>query len=563
VGRSDEEHLQVSRDAQPASGANPLTLAVMAGLWIATWANWPLWRALRDLPEMASARGLLFALGFCALIALLTTALLVLTAWRHTIKPAIALFVVAAALGAHFMGSYGIVIDPTMMTNVLQTNPRESLDLLNLRLLASVLVLAGLPLAWLWRMRVQRLGIVAQLGRNALALIAAALVIAALVFALFADLSSTMRNHKSLRYLINPLNSFFALGVLAYEANARPSGPPLTIGGDVRQLARSRGALPPLLVLVVGETARADHFSLNGYARVTNPALAPLAVTSFRDVSSCGTSTAASLPCMFSHLGKAKFEARERDSENLLDLVQRAGLAVLWLDNQAGCKGLCERVPNAFASDAVAGAPALPGALCEAGECLDEALLIGLDQRLAALPAERRARGVLLVLHQMGSHGPEYFKRSPPERKPFTPECTTNVLQQCEQPTLINAYDNSIAYTDHVLALTLAWLQRQTAHHDPALIYVSDHGESLGENNLYLHGLPYALAPREQTHVPLIAWFAPQTAAAGALDLNCVQRSRDAPLSHDHLFHSVMGMLGLRSSEYRAELDAFAACRRA
>ena len=548
-------------DRAPAAGRNPLTLAALAGLWIATLANWPLWRALRALPEMDSTRGMVFMLGFGLMVATLTMLLLVFAAWRHTIKPAIGLFVVSAALGAHFMGSYGVVIDPTMMTNVLQTNPRETLDLMSPRLLLSVLVLAGLPVLWLWRVPVQGIGVFAQLGRNVLALVVTVLVLVALVLALFADLSATMRNHKSLRYLINPVNSFYALGVLGFQAKARPGGPPQAIGSDVHVLARAAGAKPPLLVLVVGETARADHFSLNGYAVATNPELARLDVVSFRDVTSCGTNTAASLPCMFSHLGRVGYDARERDHENLLDLVQRAGMAVLWLDNQAGCKGLCERVPNAFAHDAVPGAPPLPTALCSDGDCLDEALLHGLDQRLAALPADQRARGVLLVLHQMGSHGPAYFKRSPPERKPFAPECNTNVLQQCDRQSLVNAYDNSIAYTDHVLALSVAWADRQSATHDPALLYVSDHGESLGENNLYLHGLPYAVAPREQTHVPMVVWFAPQTVADATLDVGCVQRGRDAALSHDHLFHSVLGLLGLRASEYRAELDAFAACR--
>jgi lipid A ethanolaminephosphotransferase len=562
VDRSGEEHLQVKRPPAPAGGFNPLTLAALASLWIATLANWPLWRALSALPEMGSMRGGLFIAGFGGMVAALMLALLAFAAWRHTIKPAIVLFVVSAALGAHFMGSYGVVIDPTMMTNVVQTNPRETLDLLSLRFFVSVLLLAGVPLLLLWWVPVQRLRLAAQLGRNAVAVLVSLLVLAALMFALFADLSATMRNHKSMRYLINPVNSFYALGAIAFERQARPSGPPQAIGADVRLLPRPAGAPPPLLLLVVGETARADHFALNGYARPTNPELARHNVISFRDVTSCGTNTAASLPCMFSALGRVGYQARERDQETLLDLAQHAGLAVLWLDNQAGCKGVCGRVPNAFARDVPAGAAPLPATLCADGDCLDEALLHGLDERLAALPAERRARGVLLVLHQMGSHGPAYYKRSPPDRKPFMPECSTNVLQQCEHDALLNAYDNSIAYTDHVLALAIEWLKRQGTTHEPALLYVSDHGESLGENNLYLHGLPYALAPREQTHVPMLVWLAPRATAGTTPEAACLGARRDTALTHDHLFHTVMGLLGLRSAEYRESLDAFAPCRR-
>ena len=544
-------------DTSRAHGWNPLTLAALAGLWIAALPNWPLWRALLALPETNTARGALFVIGFGLMISALTALLLTLLAWRPTIKPAIALLLLAAAFGAHFMGSYGVVIDTTMMINVLQTDPREVRDLLNLRLLGSLLLLAGLPLLLLWRAPVRGTGLLQQGLRNLLGIIALVLMLAALLFALFADLSATMRNHRTMRYLINPVNSLYALVDLGMKSQARPSGPPLPIGADARILPRTAGAKPPLLVLVVGETARADHFALNGYARPTNPALAALDVTSFRHVMSCGTNTAASLPCMFSALGKAGYESRDRDHENLLDLVQRAGMAVLWLDNQAGCKGLCERVPNAYARDAASGATPLPAALCDGDECLDEALLHGLDARLAALPEAARERGVLLVLHQMGSHGPAYFKRSPPGRKPFMPECTTNVLQQCEHQALINAYDNSIAYTDQVLAQIITWLKPQAARYDTTLLYLSDHGESLGENNLYLHGLPYAVAPVEQKHVPMVLWQGQQAPAQAA----CLAAQRDVTLTHDNLFHSALGLLGIRAAEYKQSLDAFAACR--
>ena len=544
-------------DSPHRNGWNPLTLALLAGVWIAALPNGPLWQALISLPETQSGRGAVFVAGFGAMIAALTALLLAFFAWRPTIKPAIALLLLAAAFGAHFMASYGVVIDTTMMTNVLQTDPREVRDLLSLRMVFSVLVLAGLPLLLLWRVPVRGLGVVRQAGRNLLGLAALVLVLAALLFSLFADLSATMRNHKAMRYLINPVNSLYALVDLGMKSHARPSGPPVAIGADARILPRSAGTKPPLLVLVIGETARADHFALNGYAQPTNPELAALGVTSFRNVMSCGTSTAASLPCMFSALGKKGFESRDRDHENLLDLVQRAGMAVLWIDNQAGCKSLCERVPSAYAHDPIPGVPALPPALCDGEDCLDEALLYGIDARVAALPAAAREHGVLIVMHQMGSHGPAYYKRSPPGRKPFQPECTTNVLQQCDNKALINAYDNSIAYTDHVLARTIAWLKQQQSGFDTSLLYLSDHGESLGEHNLYLHGLPYAVAPVEQKHVPMVLWLGPQT----NVQAGCVAGQRDASLTHDNLFHSTLGLLGIRAAEYKQDLDALTPCR--
>lgn len=533
----------------PRRAWNPASVALLVSLWLAGVANWPLWRSLLSLPENGNGHGLLFATGFVLMLAALHVVLLTLFAWPRGIKVVAAVLLVPAAAAAHFMGSYGVVIDPTMMTNVLQTNFTETRDLLNGRLALSLLLIAALPLAWLWRLPLQRLPWRAQLGRNLAAAGAALAVLLAVLFLLFADLSSAMRNHKSLRYQINPLASFYSAAALVRQAQATPRLPPQPIGLGATLAARDAGAKPPLLLLVVGETARSDHFSLNGYARPTNPALAGLGVVSFRDVTACGTSTAASLPCMFSHLGREGFEARSREHENLLDLAWRAGLAVLWIDNQAGCKGLCDRVPVVKAGEGA------PPALCSDGECLDEALLHGLDDRLSALAPERRARGVLLVMHQMGSHGPTYWRRSPASAKPFQPECETNALQQCDTQALINAYDNSIAYTDRVLAQAVGWLKTRRAEYDTTLLYVSDHGESLGEKGLYLHGLPYAVAPSEQTKVPMIAW------SASAPRLQCLAGERDRPLRHDHLFHSVAGELGIQAPEYRAELDLFAPCR--
>ncbi|MEO7939904.1 MAG: sulfatase-like hydrolase/transferase [Burkholderiaceae bacterium] len=315
-------------------------------------------------------------------------------------------------------------------------------------------------------------------------------------------------------------------------------------------------------MLVVGETARAANFSLGGYGRNTNPELARIAadgtaLTYYSAVRSCGTNTQASLPCMLSHLGKQAFESTRQPYENLLDVLQRAGLAVLWVDNQSGCKGLCDRVNHVDTFGQTT-----PG-LCADGACFDAVMLSGLDERIAALDAERRARGVVLVLHQMGSHGPAYFKRSPAEFKPFLPECTSNVLQDCARDQLVNAYDNTLVYTDHVLASLVGWLADKAAHgrQDTAMVYVSDHGESLGENNLYLHGLPYALAPETQTHVPMLSWVSPPMAQRLNLRPDCLRQHAAGPLSHDNLFHAMLGLADVQTSLYRKDMDWFAACR--
>ncbi|MBS4038816.1 MAG: sulfatase-like hydrolase/transferase, partial [Hydrogenophaga sp.] len=277
-------------------------------------------------------------------------------------------------------------------------------------------------------------------------------------------------------------------------------------------------------------------------------------LVNFPDVTSCGTNTQVSVPCMFSPLTREQGGDRPARHENLLDVLQRAGLAVLWLDNQSGCKGVCARVPSAR--------PAPDPALCDGDECLDEALVQGLDQRLAELDPARRARGTVLVLHTMGSHGPAYFKRSPADRKPFQPECTTVSLADCPTEALRNGYDNSIAYTDHVLGLTLRWLEAQarSGPFAPGLLYVSDHGESLGEGQVYLHGLPYAFAPAEQKRVPMVAWLSAPLQRASGVDPACLGSRAAGPVSHDHLFHSVLGLMGVQTAVRDDTLNLFRPC---
>jgi lipid A ethanolaminephosphotransferase len=527
-------------------------LAGVASLAMATAGNMALWRELQDLGLLQARGGWLLAGTLAGALAAILFALLSLLSWRGVLKPALVLVLLATALGGHFMWSYRVVIDSGMATNTLQTDWMEAKALLTPRL-ALVAVVAGLLPAWLaWRTPVGWRPWKQQALRNAGGAALGLLVAAALIFVSFQPLASSMRNHKQLRYLMNPLNSLYALGQTA-AGGKRAKGELVALGRDAR-LPVPRGDRPRLLVLVLGETGRAGNFGINGYQRDTTPELARQQAVSFRNAWSCGTSTAASVPCMFSHLGREAFADRERDSENLLDVLRHAGLAVLWIDNQpGGCKGVCDRVPTVNTSGLK------DPKLCAGGECHDEILLAGLDERIAALPKDQRDRGVVLVLHQMGSHGPAYAERAPAAYKRFLPECTSNHLPDCSKEQLVNAYDNTIAYTDHVLGSTISWLRARTDY-DGAMLYVADHGESLGENNLYLHGLPYALAPDVQKHVPWVTWLSPAFQQGTGLTMQCLHTRRDTRITHDNLFHSVLGLMGVATSAYQRPLDAYAGC---
>ncbi|MES2633767.1 MAG: phosphoethanolamine--lipid A transferase [Pseudomonadota bacterium] len=533
----------------------PAWVVAGASAWIATVANIPLWRAMDSLALLDKPAGWILAAALALMMAGCLAAIMSLAAWRATFKPVVIVLLAIAATGGYFMFAYNIVIDSAMLVNVLETNTHEAADLWSIWMPISILLVAGVPAWMVWVTPVHHAPWNRQLARNLGAAIAFLVLAVVAVMLAFQPLASSMRNHKQLRYMMNPMNSLYAAGVLATSPFRRGPMKLATLGTDA-VLAPSVTGKPPLMVLVLGETGRSGNFSINGYARNTTPELQALNVASSTNAWSCGTSTAASLPCMFSHLGQKGFLARTQDNENLLDVLRHAGLAVLWIDNQAGCKGVCDRV--ATVSTSAAPDPRL----CDKGECFDDVLLEGIDARIAALAPETRSRGVVLVLHQMGSHGPAYARRSPSHFKRFQPECQSSNLQECSREEVVNAYDNSIAYTDHFLASTIAWLKGQEQRWDTAMLYVADHGESLGENNLYLHGLPYALAPDVQKRVPWITWLSQGFESRSGVSIDCVKRARGDLITHDNYFHSVLGLLDVTTSAYDSSLNAYGVCRR-
>jgi len=504
-------------------------------------------------------------LGLAAFGVIVLAAMAVLVSvlvWPRWRKPMGVVLLMVAAANSYFMATYGVVMDPSMMVNTLQTDLREVRDLLSWSMLIVLVWGVVLPGVWWWRQPVQKWPalplMLRQLGFAALALVLMWVVI----WASFQDLASTMRNHKSLRYMVNPFNTVYA-GTRIVAGQAAQTGQPLQPIGEDALVVRSASAASaaPLIVLVVGETVRAANFGLAGYARDTTPQLRQLQdageLSYFSQVRSCGTNTQVSVPCMFSHLGREAYGQSKQPFENLLDVLQRAGMRVLWLDNQSGCKGVCDRVAHANTRELK------DPVLCPQGECFDEIMLHVLPERLAELErgslSGPPAAGTVVVLHQMGNHGPAYFKRTPDNMKPYQPECRSQVLQDCPAQDIVNAYDNAVRYTDHFLAQTVRWLKTQKR--PSALLYVSDHGESLGEKGLYLHGMPYMMAPQEQTHVPMALWLSKSLQTQRGWDGACLQKQAAQALSHDHYFHSVLSLAQVKTRWQKTELDFFAACK--
>ena len=250
---------------------HPAWVAVLSSVWLASVGNIALWQQVHQLPEVAGFRGLAFAVGFGAIIAAAISLILSSLNWRGVLKPVLTVFFLSAASGAYFMVSYGIVIDSTMITNVVQTDTKEAMDLLNWRMLISLVLLGILPTWAVWKTPLKPLRFSQAVISNTLTSVASLIVIVAALLAIFQDFSSIMRNHTQLRYLVNPLNSYYAIGMVAAKPFQRDNKTLLPIGRDAQLAAQKANDKPPLLLLVLGETARMGNFGVNGYERNTTP----------------------------------------------------------------------------------------------------------------------------------------------------------------------------------------------------------------------------------------------------------------------------------------------------
>jgi lipid A ethanolaminephosphotransferase len=535
---------------------HPAVLTLGASLFLVAAYNNSFWRSFVHAVDHSGSGHVLLIAGTFLIIALLFNVALSLLNFRYVIKPVLVLLFGATALASYFMNHYGVQIERSMIQNALETDTREAQELLNWRLPLTFLVLGVLPSMAVWRARVDypsgRRGILLWLGSAGGSLVLALLLL--VVF--FKSLAPTLREHRELRYLLTPTNYIQAIHGHFKEQHAQ-SVVVAPLGTDaVKGVAWNENHHRAVTLIIVGETARAANFSLNGYGRETNPELSHQpGLLNFTHMTSCGTATAVSLPCLFSVLGRENYsDARAYAQQGLLDVLAHAGFDVLWRDNNSGCKGACARVPFEDLSQ-----PEPGNKWCVGDECYDERLLDKLPDLI------RQANDdLVIVLHQKGSHGPAYYKRYPAAFKRFGPVCETNELEQCSREAIVAGYDNTILYTDHFINSAIELLKASTEHEhvNAAMMYFSDHGESLGEHNLYLHGAPYMLSPAEQREVPFMMWMSPGFSERFHIDQRCLAARTSQPFSHDNVFHSVLGMLNVNTAVYNPRLDIFAACNR-
>lgn len=531
-------------------------LTACASLWCLLALNLPFWSRVFEIRPPASADDVFYLISFALLAFLLINLfLLVFTLIRPLARPLLAVVLLLAALASYFVQAYGVRIDRVMIRNVFETDGLEAGELINLSLILYVGLLGVLPAVLVMRTRLVLATWRVELAHRGLALGLTALGIGAIAALYYQDHAATLRNNRELRHLLVPVNYLAGAGSYVAEVT-KPDLPYEPIGNDARpgKLWQAADAVRPLIVvLVVGETARAADFGLDGYRRQTTPQLAATpGLINFTAVSSCGTSTAISVPCMFSDLGRAGFSAEKAKArDNLVDIVGKAGFTVQWFGNNTHCKGVCRGLPEIRAAR-----EDYPQLCVGDGPCMDGAMF-DLFEKSLAQPAGRR----LAVLHMLGSHGPGYHLRYPRQFEQFTPVCRETDFSKCQVEEIVNAYDDTILYTDHLLAGAIRSLAAIADRADTALLYVSDHGESLGESGIFLHALPYAIAPDQQTRVPMVFWASEGYARRMGLDMACVERGRKRELSHDNIFHTVLGLLQVDTAARNRALDMFTECR--
>ncbi|GAB3676874.1 phosphoethanolamine--lipid A transferase [Salinisphaera aquimarina] len=531
------------------------TFTLLVAAFIVAFDNVEFWHHLSEAAHVTQLSNLSFGVAVAVFLVAALSALMSLFAWRYLYKPFVVVLLLVASLVGYFMVTYGIVVDDTMLANTMETDQAEAAGLFSTALVWHLLLTGVLPvIAVGWVRLVHRPFWRALLVRSVFVVAMLAVAVAA-IGVHYKDFSLVLRQNRDLRMFINPTYAIYSASQFLTQSAEAKNIPLQTIGEDASRTATpaSRGKRK-VMIVVVGETTRAANWGLDGYERDTTPELAQRDVLNFSDAHSCGTSTSVSVPCMFSAVGRDDYDEYDaRHSENLLDVARRAGIDVRWEDNQAGgCKGVCERVPTEnMRSHRIDG-------VCDADRCLDGVFLQGLAERI-----DKTQGDVLLVMHTMGSHGPAYYRRYPKQFAVYTPECRSNRPQDCSREQLVNSYDNTVRYVDHIVASLIDVLKSADDSADTALIYLSDHGESLGEKGLYLHGFPYMVAPEGQTHIPMIAWLSPGFIDDSRLDDACLKKTGDERVSQDNLFATVLGLMDVKTSVYDPDTDIFAGCRRA
>ena len=406
-----------------------------------------------------------------------------------------------------------------MIGNILNTNTEESSSYFSIKLVLYIVILGVLPSIFILKYKIEKVSskkVIKQTGINLGIILLLVLINAKSI--LWID-----KNSKVLGGLAMPWS--YAVNIPLYYLHQAQKNKKEIILPDATITTNDKA----VVVLVIGESARSNNFSLYGYEKNTNPLLSKINTIHHYKANSCATYTTAGVKCILEH------EDTSDLYEILPNYLNRNGVHVSWRTSNWGeppvhIKNYKKRGDLLSSCE---------GAYCE----YDEALISGLKDEIL----KSKTNKVFIVLHTSTSHGPSYNKKYPPEFEIFKPVCESVELANCTQQELINAYDNTIVYTDYILSNVIQSL-KQLPNYQTSMIFVSDHGESLGEKNLYMHGLPMRIAPKEQYEIPFIVWASENSKKLKKFD----------SVSQNHVFHSVLNFLDMTTPFYNENMNIYA-----
>lgn len=481
--------------------------------------HWPFFRLVTDNVK-GDLNGVLITVSLVVLMLALNFFFytLVLYLGRIVGKCLLALLFVGNAVCLYFINTYQVLVTDKMMGNVFNTQYSEASGFFSGQALLYILFLGILPAVYLFMQKT-------DYGKPKRFFAGAGLSLGLALLIAFGNMTNWPwidRHATKLGSLLMPW-SYTVNSIRFYNAEKKRNRKAIP-------LPDARIATPgkDVCVLIIGESARRENFSLYGYGKPTNPLLEKDSVTALM-AEAAATYTTAGVKAILDHKPTKKLY------EILPNYLFRNGVDVTWRTTNWG--------EPPVHIDKYYKAKDLQKMNPEADGKYDEILLAGLKEEILSCTKDK----MLVILHTSTSHGPTYNKKYPAKFEVFTPVCTTVEMAKANPKELMNAYDNTIVYTDYLVHSVIEML-KDVPQRRSCVLFVSDHGESLGEGNLYMHGVPMAVAPKEQIEIPFIVWTS---------DKNLKIRP-DQKVGQYHVFHSVLSFLGIDSPVYDQEKDIFA-----
>lgn len=442
---------------------------------------------------------------------------LLLYTGRTVGKALIAFTFIANAISLYFINTYEVLITDMMMGNVFNTRYSEASGFFSWSAVLYIIFLGVPPCIYLFAKRTDYSTFRCFLTNMGIPLLIVALV-------LLANMRNILwidNNAPRLGSLLMPWS--YTVNSVRYYNSVQQRNRKEIMLPDAQFTKESRD----ICVLIIGESARRGNFSLYGYDRETNPLLAGDSVKTYM-ANSASTYTTAAVKAILDHKDTGKLY------EILPNYLYRHGVDVIWRSTNWGEPPLhIEKIYNK---------KTLKNMFPDADERYDGLLIEGLKEEISSCKKEKQ----LIVLHTGTSHGPTYNLKYPAEFEVFKPACNTVEISTADKQELINAYDNTILYTDYLLHSVIEIL-KEIPDRRCCMIFVSDHGESLGEDNLFMHGMPKNIAPREQFEIPFIVWHN---------DDNTQMKNLEE-VEQYFVFHSIMNWFGMQSPVYNENMNFF------